>query len=44
MWPALGQFDQAVAAMKIALEKAPEAQKAYVQGLVERLEKKEDIN
>ena len=41
---ALGQFEQAVDAMKIAVEKAPEAQKAYVQGLVERLEKKEDIN
>ncbi len=41
---ALGQFEQAVAQMKIAHGRAPEAQKAYVQSLVERLEKQEDIN
>ncbi len=41
---ALGQFDQAVANMKISLAKAPEAQKAYVQSLVDRLAKKQDIN
>jgi hypothetical protein len=43
-YSALGDFDKAVANMEIALGKAPEAQKAYVQSLVERLKNKEDIN
>ena len=43
-YSALGDFESAVKNMKISLEKAPEAQKQYVQGLVEQLEKKVDIN
>ena len=41
---ALGRFEEAAAQMKIALERAPEAQKAYVQGLVDQLEAGKDIN
>ena len=41
---ALGRFEEAAAQMKISLEKAPDNQKAYVQGLVDRLEAGEDIN
>lgn len=41
---ALGRFPEAAAQMKIAVERAPENQKAYVQSLVDRLEKGEDIN
>ncbi len=43
-YSALGRFDEAVANMKISLAKAPADQKAYVRSLIERLEKKEDIN
>ncbi len=43
-YSALGRFDQAVASMKISLAKAPEGQQAYVQSLVDRLQKREDIN
>jgi hypothetical protein len=43
-YSALGQFDKAVASMKVSLERAPEGQKAYVQSLIDRLERKEDIN
>ena len=43
-YSALGDFENAVKSMKISLEKAPDAQKQYVQGLVEQLEKKVDIN
>jgi len=43
-YSALGDFDNAVKSMKISLEKAPEAQKQYVQGLVDQLAKKVDIN
>ncbi len=43
-YSALGDFDNAVKNMKLAVDKAPEAQKQYVQGLVEQLEKKVDIN
>ena len=41
---ALGRFEEAAAQMKIAVERAPEAQKAYVQGLVDQLEAGKDIN
>ena len=41
---ALGQYDKAAAAMKTALEKAPDNNKPFVQGLLDRLEKGEDIN
>jgi len=43
-YSALGEYDKAAESMKIALEKAPENQKAYIQGLVDRLESQEDIN
>jgi Flp pilus assembly protein TadD len=41
---ALADFGQAAEHMRTALEKAPEDQKAYIQGLVDRLESGEDIN
>ena len=41
---AVGDFDAAVVNMKKALAKAPEPQKAQIQALVQRLEKKENIN
>lgn len=41
---ALGRYPEAAEQMKIAVGKAPDNQKAYVQGLVDRLEKGEDIN
>lgn len=40
---ALGQFGEAARHMKVALEKAPEAQKAYIQGLVTQLEQGQNI-
>ncbi len=43
-YSALGDFDNAVMAMKVSLEKAPDAQKQYVQGLVDQLAKNVDIN
>ncbi len=43
-YSALGEFDKAVENMKISLEKAPDPQKQYVQGLVDQLAKKVDIN
>jgi tetratricopeptide (TPR) repeat protein len=39
-----GKFDDAAKEMKVALEKAPDQQKSYVDGLVKRLESKQDIN
>jgi tetratricopeptide (TPR) repeat protein len=39
-----GKFDDAAKEMKIALEKAPDNQKTYVDGLVKKLESKQDIN
>lgn len=39
-----GEFTAAADAMKVAHERAPEAQKAYIAGLVERLEAGQDIN
>ncbi len=43
-YSALGEFDKAVASMKVSLEKAPDGQKQYVQGLVDQLSKNVDIN
>ena len=43
-YSAKGDFDKAVANMKLSLAEAPEGQKAYVQGMLDRLEKHEDIN
>jgi len=39
-----GKFDDAAKEMKMALEKAPDNQKSYVDGLVKKLESKQDIN
>ncbi|MFI5113749.1 MAG: DUF2911 domain-containing protein [Terriglobales bacterium] len=39
-----GKFDDAAKEMKVALGGAPENQKTYVDGLVKRLEAKQDIN
>lgn len=39
-----GKFDDAAKEMKVALEKAPDSQKSYVDGLVKKLESKQDIN
>lgn len=39
-----GKFDEAAKEMKIAYASAPENQKVYVDGLVKRLESKQDIN
>lgn len=43
-YSAVGDFDNAVKNMKIALTKAPDPQKQYVQGLIDQLEKEVDIN
>ncbi len=43
-YSALGEFDKAVESMKASLAKAPDAQKQYVQGLVDQLSNKVDIN
>jgi hypothetical protein len=47
-WPAStvpqGKFDDAAKEMKLALAGAPDNQKTYVDGLVKRLESKQDIN
>jgi tetratricopeptide (TPR) repeat protein len=39
-----GKFDDAAKEMKLALAAAPDNQKSYVDGLVKRLESKQDIN
>lgn len=44
MYSAQGDFDNATKEMKIAQAAAPDQQKAYVEGLVKRLEGKQDIN
>ncbi|HLK05087.1 MAG TPA: DUF2911 domain-containing protein [Candidatus Acidoferrum sp.] len=41
---AKGDFDTAVKEMKLALASAPDAAKGQIQGLIARLEKKENIN
>jgi phosphoglucomutase len=38
------KFDDAANEMKLALAKAPENQKSYVDGLVTKLQAKQDIN
>jgi hypothetical protein len=44
MYCAQGNFDAAAKEMKVALEKAPDNQKSYVDGLVRQLEAKQNIN
>jgi tetratricopeptide (TPR) repeat protein len=44
MYSGQGKFDDATKEMKIAFDKAPDNQKAYLDGLVKRLESKQDIN
>jgi hypothetical protein len=44
MYCAQGKFDDAAKEMKAALAGAPDNQKSYVDGLVKRLESKQDIN
>jgi hypothetical protein len=39
-----GKFDDAAKEMKVALQGAPDGQKSYVDGLVKRLESRQDIN
>ncbi len=39
-----GKFDDAAKEMKLALASAPDNQKAYVDGLVKKLEARQDIN
>ncbi|HEV2116147.1 MAG TPA: DUF2911 domain-containing protein [Terriglobales bacterium] len=39
-----GKFDDAVKGMNVALAGAPDGQKSYVEGLVKRLQSKQDIN
>lgn len=39
-----GKFDDATKEMKVALQGAPDSQKTYVDGLVKRLESRQDIN
>src|SRR5262249_49232188 len=38
-----GKFDDATKEMKVAFDKAPDNQKSYLDGLVKRLESKQDI-
>lgn len=44
MYCSQGKFDDAAKEMKLALAGAPENQKNYVEGLVKKLETKQDIN
>ena len=44
MYCAQGKFDDAAKEMKVALAGAPDSQKSYVDGLVKKLESKQDIN
>jgi len=44
MYCSQGKFDDAAKEMKVALGGAPENQKVYVDGLVKKLEAKQDIN
>jgi tetratricopeptide (TPR) repeat protein len=44
MYSAQGNFDDAAKEMKVALAKAPDNQKSYLDGLVRQLEAKQDIN
>jgi hypothetical protein len=44
MYCAQGKYDDAAKEMKVALASAPDNQKVYVQGLVNKLEQRQDIN
>jgi hypothetical protein len=44
MYCSKGNFDDAVKEMKVALAAAPDNQKVYIDGLVTRLQAKENIN
>jgi tetratricopeptide (TPR) repeat protein len=44
VYTAQGDFDNAVKEMKVALAGAPDQSKSFVEGLVRRLESKDDIN
>ena len=44
IYSAQGDFSNAAKEMKVALAEAPDSQKSYVEGLVKRLEAKDDIN
>ncbi len=44
MYCSQGKFDDAAKEMKVALASAPESQKTYVDGLVKKLEARQDIN
>lgn len=44
MYCSQGKFDDAAKEMKLALAGAPDSQKTYVDGLVKKLEAKQDIN
>jgi hypothetical protein len=44
IYSAQGKFDDATKEMKLALASAPENQKTYVDGLVKKLEARQDIN
>jgi tetratricopeptide (TPR) repeat protein len=44
MYSGQGKFDDATKEMKVAMDKAPDNQKAYLDGLVKKLESKQDIN
>ena len=44
MYCGQGKFDDATKEMKVALASAPENQKTYLDGLVKKLETKQDIN
>jgi len=44
VYSAEGKFDDAVKEMKVAQQGAPDPQKPQIDGLVKRLEAKEDIN
>lgn len=44
MYCAQGKYDDAAKEMKVALASAPDNQKVYVEGLVKKLESRQDIN
>jgi len=44
MYSAQGKFDDAAKEMKLALAGAPDNQHTYLDGLLKRLEAKQDIN
>jgi tetratricopeptide (TPR) repeat protein len=44
MYCSQGKFDEAAKEMKVVLQSAPDNQKSYVDGLVKKLESKQDIN